>query len=202
MKSIFATLTLAVLTTLTPAHAAGSKLQFTEVGKPHMEFDCASRSQLRLFVRSGEIRIMPSDDGKISVDLSGKNVDKIQHLTARLTCTQSAAELHISGGPRNELLITIHVPKTVDLYARIPAGEVTVEELSGNKDVELHAGELTIYVGRPADYGHVHASVYAGEVDAQAFGDNKGGLFRTISKSSSGQYNLYAHVGSGQLTLR
>jgi len=202
MKSILVKMGVVALTVVMPAYATDPKIQSTEVGKSHMEFDCAARGQLRLHVRSGEIRIVGSDDGKIAVDLTGKNVDKIQNVTARLTCTQAVADLHISGGPKNELLITIHVPKSVDLYARIPAGEVTVEEIAGNKDVEMHAGELTIYVGKVGDYGHVDASVHAGEVDAKIFGDNKGGLFRTVSKDANGQYRLHAHVGSGQLTLR
>ncbi len=202
MKSILATTVLGSLLLAIPSHAADSKFQLTQVGKQHMEFDCPSRSHLRLFIRSAEIRIVGTDDAKITVDLSGKNIDKIQDLKARLTCTQSVAELQVSGGPRNELTITIHVPRNVDLFARIPAGEVTVEEIVGNKDVELHAGDLTISVGKPTDYAHVDASVYAGEVDAEAFGDNKGGLFRTVSKTAAGQYNLHAHVGSGQLTLR
>jgi len=48
----------------------------------------------------------------------------------------------------------------------------------------------------------VDASVYAGEVDAEAFGDNNGGLFRSSSKTAEGPNHLHAHVGSGQLALR
>jgi len=202
MKSILAKMGVMTLAAVIPACATDPKLQSTDAGKSHMQFDCAARAQLRLHVRSGEIRILGSDDGKITVDLAGKNAGKIQDVTARLTCTQALADLHISGGPRDGLLITIHVPKNVDLYARIPAGDVTVDGIAGNKDVEMHAGELTIYVGKASDYGHVDASVYAGELDAKIFGADKGGLFRTVSKDASGQYHLHAHVGSGQLTLR
>ena len=200
MKSILTSLALAALSI--PAFAADTKVQSVEVGQSHMEFACPTRKQLRLYIRSGEIRVVGTDDGKISVDLSGKNIDKIQDVKARLTCMESVAELHVSGGPRNELTITVHVPKNVDLFARFPAGDVTVKDIIGNKDIELHAGELTIYVGKPSDYGHVSASVYAGEVDAEVFSDNKGGLFRYVSKDNGGQYQLHAHVGSGQLTLR
>ncbi len=193
---------LAILFLSVPAFAADAKVQSFEIGKPHMEFECAARKQLRLYIRSGEIRVVGSDDGKISVDLGGKNVDKIQDVKARLTCLDDSAELHVTGGPKDELTITVHVPRKVDLFARIPAGDVTVEDITGNKDVEVHAGELTIFVGKPSDYGHVYASVYAGEVDAEAFGDNKGGLFRSVSRDNGGRFQLHAHVGSGQLTLR
>lgn len=141
-----------------------------------------------------------SDDSKISVDLSGKNAGNIQDLKAR-SARQRLECRSVSGGPKSELSITIHVPKTLDLYARIPAGEVTVENITGNKDVELHAGELIIYLGDASDYGHVDASVTAGDVDAEVFGNNRGGLFRTVSRDSSGHYSLHAHVGTGQLTL-
>jgi hypothetical protein len=202
MKSVLAMLAIAALLAVASGSSADTRIQSTEVGKSHMEFDCAARGQLRLHVRSGEIRIVGSDDPKISVDLTGKNADKIQDVKARLTCTDTAADLHVSGGPRNELLITIRVPKNSDLYARVPAGDVTVEAITGNKDVELHAAELTINVGDASTYGHVDASAYAGEVDAEIFGDTKGGLFRTVSKNANGQYHLHAHVGSGQITLR
>jgi hypothetical protein len=202
MKSILAALALGMSMVATPSQAGNGKTQLTEVGMSHMEFDCPARAQLRLHVRSGEIRITGTNDSKITVDLSGKNLDRIQDVKARLSCSDSVAELHVSGGPRNDLVITIHVPQNVDLFARIPAGEVTVEDITGNKDVELYAGELTIFVGKPTDYGHVDASVYAGEVDAEIFGASKGGLFRSFTKDANGQYHLHAHVGSGQLTLR
>jgi hypothetical protein len=202
MKLALIPAALLALAAVTPAYAAETKNQVTEVGKPHMEFACAPKHKLRLYVRSGEVRIVGTDAEKISVDLSGKNADKIADVKAQLTCKDNLAELHVSGGPKDELRITIHVPKNLDLYARVPAGEVTIEQIAGNKDVELHAGELTIYVGKASDYGRVEASVYAGEVDAEIFGDSKDGLFRTFSKDASGQYRLHAHVGAGQLTLR
>ncbi len=65
-----------------------------------MEFDCAAKRQLRLYIRSGEIRVVGSNEGKISIDLSGKNLDKIQDVKARLTCLENSAELHIIRGPQ------------------------------------------------------------------------------------------------------
>jgi hypothetical protein len=202
MKLILTTTALVALATVVPSCATDTKTQITETGKSHMEFACAPKSKLRLYVRSGEIRVVGTDSGKISVDFTGRNADKVDNVKAQLTCTESMAELHVSGGPRSELRITVYVPKNVSLFARIPAGEVSIQDITGNKDVELHAGELTIYVGKASDYGHVDASVYAGDVDAEIFGNSKGGLFRSISKDSNGQYHLHAHVGSGQLTLR
>jgi hypothetical protein len=153
-------------------------------------------------VRSGDIRVLGSDDGKISVDVAGKNVHQIEDLKHRLTVLDSSAEFHLSGGPRNDFQITIRLPKNCDLYLRVPAGDVTVEGISGNKDIELHAGDLSIHVGSPEEYSHVDASVNAGDVEASPFGESHSGLFRSFKKSGSGKYKLHAHVGAGDLTLR
>lgn len=185
-----------------PVLFANTKSEVVLAGKPHMEFECPPNTPLRLHVRSGEILIVGTDDSKISVDLAGKNVDKIQDVKARFSLANNVADFHLTGGPKNELQIIIHVPKNSDLTARVSAGDVSVQDVVGNKDVELHAGELTIAVGKPEDYGHVDMSVNAGEVDAEIFGDSKGGLFRSFSRESSGKYRLHAHVGAGQLNAR
>jgi hypothetical protein len=108
----------------------------------------------------------------------------------------------IRKGPKNDLEVTIEIPKAATLYVRMPAGELSLEGVSGDKDVELHAGELTISVGNAADYSHVDASVLSGEVDGALFGEYHGGLFRSFHKSGAGKYKLHAHVGAGQLTLQ
>lgn len=171
-------------------------------GKSHMEFQCPTNAQLRLHVRSGEIMIVGADDSKITVDLAGKNADKIQGVKGRLSVVKNVAELHLTGGPKSELQIIIHVPRNSDLMARVFAGDVSVQDVVGNKDVQLHAGQLTISLEKPEDYGRVDMSVGAGEVDAEVFGDSKGGLFRTVSRESSGKYRLHAHVDTGQLSVR
>ncbi len=194
-------LTFSLLLFALPIFAANTK-EVVVTGKPHMEFDCPSNVPVRLHLRSGEILILGTDDDKITVDLAGKNADKIQDVKGRLSVANNVAELHLTGGPKNEMQIIIHVPKNSDLTARVFAGDVNVQNVTGNKDLELHAGELTIAVDKPEDYGHVDMSVNAGEVDAEIFGDSKGGLFRTISRDAAGKYRLHAHVGTGQLSVR
>jgi hypothetical protein len=195
-------LAFALLALALPVFAGNTKSEVVFAGKPHMEFECPSDVQLRLHVRSGEILIVGTDDDKITVDLAGKNADKIQDVKGRLSVANHVAELHLTGGPKNEMQIIIHVPKKSDLTARVFAGDVSVQDVTGNKDFELHAGQLTIAVDKPEDYGHVDMSVNAGEVDAEIFGDTKAGLFRTVSRENAGKYRLHAHVGTGQLSIR
>ena len=200
MKRLAQTSALVLL--VVPVVFANTKSDVVVSGKPHMEFDCPSNKPLHLHVRSGEILIVGTDDNKISVDFAGKNADKIQDVKGRMSVGSNIATLYLSGGPQSELQIIIHVPRNSDLTARIFAGQVNVQNVIGNKDFELHAGELNISVGRPEEYGHVAMSVNAGEVDAEIFGDSKGGLFRSISRDAGGKYRLRAHVGTGELNVR
>ena len=182
--------------------AGADKTEITERGIPHFEAPLPAGSRLRIHVRSGDIRIVGSDDAKLSVDLSGQKSNQIEDVRYRLTSKDSVTEFSLSGGPKNDLVITIHVPKNSELYLRVPAGDVTVEGVTGSKDVELHAGDLTIEVGSPSDYSSVDTSVSAGDIDGGPFGESHGGLFRSMKKSGTGKYTLHAHVGAGDLTLR
>lgn len=157
---------------------------------------------LSLYIRSAEIHIAGSDDHKVVVHVGGTEGSRSTNITARFERSDNSAELHISGGPHNSVTITVQVPKNSNLFVRIPAGEVEVKDIAGNKDIELHAGELTIAVGSPAEYAQVAASVMTGEIEAEPFGESHGGLFRSFHKSGTGKYKLVAHVGAGELTLR
>jgi hypothetical protein len=186
---------------LAPVCVAQTKLEATDIASHPFSEDFASGGKLRLCIRSGEVHIIGNDENKISVQLSGKKASDARKLKVRLQRKGGTADMRISGGPRNDLTITIRIPTNTDLYARIPFGEVEVKNVASNQDVELHAGDLTVEVADPANYSHVDASVFTGEVDAVPFGESHGGLFRSFRKDGKGRYRLHAHVGAGQLTL-
>jgi hypothetical protein len=193
---------LACAALVAPVCAAQTKVEATDIANHPFSEDFAAGGKLRLCVRSGEIHVIGTAENKISVEISGKRAYEARKLKVRLERKDGTADMRISGGPRNDLTITVRIPSNTDLYARIPAGEVHVENIANNKDVELHAGDLTIDVGDSADYSNVEASVLVGEVDAISFGESHGGLFRKFRSVGNGRYRLHAHVGAGQLTLR
>ena len=181
---------------------AQNKLEVKDVQNHPFAVDLPSGGNLRLHLRSGDFRIVGREGHTISVRLNGKNSSNAQDLTVRFERSDRDGDLRISGGPRNGLQVTVEVPASSMLYVRMPAGDLTVEGVSGDKDVELHAGDLTISVGNAADYARVDASVLSGDLEAPPFGESHGGLFRSFEKRGSGKYKLHAHVGAGDLTLR
>lgn len=181
---------------------AQKPVEVAEVGQDHFEADFPSAAEIRMHIRSGTIRITGSDEKKIQVHFSGKNVEQRKDLKVSLKTSGDLGELRISGGPRNEFEIEIEVPKNCNLYLRVPAGEVRIAGIAGDKDVALSAGDLTVEVSKPEDYARVDASVYSGDLEAEPFAVSKGGLFRSFQKQGPGKYRLHAHVGAGDLVLK
>jgi hypothetical protein len=130
----------------------------------------------------------------------------------RVTCTLTdasvkvsfaAANLRISGGPDKGLHFRIEVPERTSLLVRSPAGKIDISGVTGDKDVDLKAGDLTIAVGKPESYRVAEGSVWAGDLRAEPFGIVKDGLFRSFRKdNASGQYRLRAELLAGNLTLK
>jgi len=181
---------------------ASAKTEVRDIVDHPFSADFAAGGELRLRIRSGEVHVVGTDQNRISVELSGRKVREAHGVRVTLAEKRGVSELRVSGGPKNDLTITIRIPRATNIYARIPFGEVHVEGVEGNKDISIHAGDLTVGVGRSSDYGRVEASVLTGQLDGEPFGEEHGGLFRSFRKDGPGKYRLYAHVGAGQLTLR
>src|SRR2546421_12969756 len=101
---------------------AGKALQVTETGKESFEADFVSGGQLRMHMRSGELRVIGSDENKIRVNYSGKNAGQRSDVKVTLKAVGNNGELHVSGGPPNGYRVDIQVPKNSGLYLHIPAG--------------------------------------------------------------------------------
>lgn len=184
------------------ALAQSKKVEATNLPDHPFQVDFPSGSHLTVRLHSGDVRLVGRDENKISVRVDAKDPDKAREIKVIFERFENSAELSVSRGPKNDVQITIEVPRTTGLFVRMPAGQLELSDITGDKDVQLHAGELIVGVGNPADYSHVEASVTTGDLEAPPFGESHGGLFRSFHKDGNGKYKLYAHVGAGDLTLR
>lgn len=178
------------------------RVEATNLPDHPFQVDYPAGSQLSLHLRSGDIRVVGKDDNKVSVRVEAEDMDKAREVKVVFDRFEHSAELRVSGGPRNDLRIVVQVPKATGLFVRMPAGQLEVSDVTGDKDVQIHAGELILHVGNPEDYSYVDASVTTGGLEAPPFHEDHGGLFRSFHKSGNGKYKLHAHVGAGDLTLR
>lgn len=149
--------------------------------------------------RPAGIEVVGTDKEGITVTCTSSDADVARHVKLRLL----GAKLTVSSSIHNgNLQIRVEVPRKTNLRVTMPAGEVKVEDVAGDKDIELYAGQITISSTRDWDYRRIEASVDIGQVNASAYGVSKGGFFRSFStKSPDGEYRLWAHVMTGEIDL-
>jgi hypothetical protein len=161
-------------------------------------------AMLAIDSRSAGIEIVGTDQEAIHVSCTADDTDSARHIHLRFSGTPTQAKLTITGTylKHGNLRIRVEVPRKTNLGIQMPAGEVKVDEVVGDKDIELHAGHISISSAREWDYRNINASVGIGEVNAQVFGADKGGFFRDFRKENvNGEYRLHAHVTTGQIDL-
>ncbi len=157
---------------------------------------------VRLHLRDGDYRIVASDSDDITIRSDGKNQEGAKQIRVRLRRTGDSLDVTLSHVPKKECQITIIVPKETNLYARMRAGDLSVDGVAGDKDLEMLAGDLTIQGAAAADYGPVDLSVKFGDVSGGEFGSPKGTVGNSLRREGNGKYRLHAHVFAGDLTLR
>ena len=119
-----------------------------------------------------------------------------------VSTADTRATVLVQDTPRKNFEATIEVPQTADLVIRLAAGDLKVEAIGGSKDVESNAGNVDIVTGDSQDYASVDASVQAGDINADAFGESRSGLFPKLTWAGKGKYTLRARLIAGNLTLR
>ena len=152
------------------------------------------------------VRIVGTDQEAIHVSCTAGSEEAARDVAFHFSPTANGGKLSIEGvhsdHGNNNVEIKIEVPRRTNLSIRILAGEVRVEEVKGDKDIDLGAGQIIISSIHDGDYGDVNAFVSVGAIQARAFGADKGGFFRSFSrKNSSGDYLLRAHVTTGEIDL-
>ncbi len=162
------------------------------------------RAVLRIHSRPAGLEIVGTDQAAIHVSCTSGDEGDAQRIRLRFQGNQDDETLTIAGDlhEENNVRVRIEVPRKTSLRVEMSAGEVKVEEIAGDKDINLYAGQITISSTRPWDYRSVDVSVSIGEVNAPVYGAQKGGFFRGITKETAdGEYSLHAHVITGEIDL-
>ena len=159
-----------------------------------------SHESLTIDSRPAGIEVVGTDKDAIHVTCTSDDSEVAEHVKLRLV----GDKLTVGGTSvqHGNLQIRVEVPRKTNLRVIMPAGQVKVEDVAGDKDIELYAGQIIISSSHEWDYRRVEASVDIGAVHATAYGVDKGGFFRSFTKKSpDGEYRLWAHVITGEIDL-
>jgi hypothetical protein len=187
---------------LLPLFAVGPAAGASDNGRASdfVERAFVANGRIAMDLSAGEYRITGGAENRIRLDWSVRDAGQLKGVVARADVRGKNATI-TTDGPTNHFKVNIQVPARADLYVRLTAGELRVENIDGNKDIESHAGELDIDVGRPEEYHHVEASIWAGELHAPPYRVSKEGLFRSFDWKGHGPYRLHARLKAGELRL-
>ncbi len=183
---------------LSAAVLAAQDAKIDEMGKSPVETRFVSGGRIRMDLCSSGVQIIGSDNPELRVSFHPER-DSVR---VRLETSGDRADLRMTGCAHNNFQIRIEVPKSSALYVRMMAGQIDVNDVTGDKDIEVSFGQLNVDVGKTEQYARVDASVNSGQINASAFDVEKGGLFRSFDQHGPGKYRLHAHVGAGQVDLR
>ena len=181
--------------------AVGALYGQTNQSEGSMQQKFASGGTIRLHLSAGGYTIVPSDTESIVVTCHARSSEQLKRLKVAIKPSGSTADVYVEDTPHNHFQATIEVPRRSNLWGRLTAGELKVEAIEGDKDMEILAGQLEIEVPHPEDYGHRDASVTMGAIDASAFDVSKGGMFRSFEQHGPGKYRLHAQVFTGEVDL-
>jgi hypothetical protein len=169
--------------------------------------DAPLRSRAALTIESAPagLEIVGTDHDTIHVVCTTRDPQRAERVHLRFSGVGDTGKLTVQDDTtvhNDNLKIHVEVPRRTSVRVRMSAGQVTLTELTGDKDIELTAGQISMLGLHTRDYRKVDASVDIGQVSAPAYGADKGGFFRSFTKSTAdGEFVLRAHVMTGQIDL-
>ena len=163
--------------------AGGTVRVHMKVGDLHIRSGAADKIQLRYTVKSRRERNVK--ESRVDFDVRG---------------SEATIEFQAPSTNNTEFEVELEVPANTHLDVHEKVGDVTVENVEGDKDLELGVGDIRIIKPSSA-YRMVRASTGIGDVNADGYGETSGWLGKTLKYHGDGKYELRAHVGVGDITL-
>jgi hypothetical protein len=184
-----------------PLHAS-SEWKYEETHSDARDFAPSGFLHVRLSV--GDMHIRRGDSNKISLRYTvksrhEKNV-KDAHVDFDVHGSDATIEFHAPSGGNTEFDVELDVPEKTNLDVHDKVGDVTVEDVEGDKDLSLGVGDIRVASGHEG-YRVVNASAGIGDVNGDGYGETSGWLGKTLKYRGDGKYELRAHVGVGDIHL-
>jgi hypothetical protein len=193
--------TIVVCLLLVPFCAASDHWNYEETRDEVRDFVAGGTLHVRLGV--GDLRIARSDSNKIRLHYTVKSRRersvKDAHVDIEVRGRDANIEFHAPGG-NTQFDVELEVPANTNLDVHEKVGDLTVENIEGDKDLELGVGDIRVDA-EPSGYHLVRASAGIGDVNGNGYGETSGWLGKTLKYHGDGKYELRAHVGVGDIAL-
>lgn len=200
--------TLLVCLFLAPLCAASDRWKSWDYEESRTEVrDFVSGGNIRIRLRVGDVHIRPSSSNQIRVYYTVKSRTETHVKDARLEIDirGNNADLDFrTSGSNTQVDVELEIPKKSNLDVHEKVGDLGVDGIEGDKDLELAVGDIRI-AGDDSSYRFVDASTTIGDVNGSTNGSGRdevsGFLGKTLKYHGNGKYELRAHVSVGDITL-
>jgi hypothetical protein len=200
MRRIPALVTAAML--LSSAGAARAPAQPPPVTPPpQVEKPFAQGGSIYMDLSAGGYVVEGTAEPRIRIRWTTRDPADESSVRAAADVTGTQARIVVSG-PSNGFEVRIEVPERSNMSVSLSAGDLVVGALDGDVDVSAWAGKMDVAVRNPAEYYSVRASVTAGQIRAEPFHTDKGGVFRSFSWEGKGRHSLRVRLTAGDVILR
>ena len=181
---------------------AAKDWNYEETHSDSREFAAGGFLHVRLSV--GDMHIKRGDTNKISLRYTIKSSREKNLKEASVNFdvrgNDATIEFHSPSSSNTQFDVELEVPQNTNLDAHVKVGDVTVEDVEGDKDLSLGVGDISVGSGG-AGYRLVNASTGIGDVHGEGYGEPSGWLGKKLKYHAEGKYELRAHVGVGDIRL-
>jgi hypothetical protein len=198
---------------LAPAAARNSYLE-TE---PHT-YPVTAKHRVRLTFPVGELKVLPGDASEVRFEVrircKGGSEDRCEELASKLRLESEdrngTLSISLDQYPKwncrgFNVTAVLHVPSTIPVEVDMGVGQLTIEGVHGDVDVDLGVGEADIRTLRAlannvsVDTGIGDAAIHGtrGEIERRSFIGSHASW-----SAGSGRSSVRLHVGVGDATVR
>jgi hypothetical protein len=188
---------------LLAASGSNHDWDYEETHSDAREFAAGGLVHVRLSV--GDLHIKRGDTSKISLryTIKSRREKNVKEASVDFDVRGSDAtiEFHVPSSSNTSIDVELVVPQNTNLDVHNKVGDVTIEDVEGDKDLSLAVGDIRVANGH-AGYRLVNASTGIGDVNSDGYdGKTTGWLGKTLKYHGDGKYELRAHVGVGDINL-
>jgi hypothetical protein len=166
--------------------------------------DFAAGGFLHVRFSVGDLHIKRGNTDKISLHYTVKSrrEKNVKEATVDFNVRDKDAtiEFHSPSTSNTQFEVELEVPQNTNLDVHAKVGDVTVDDVEGDKDLSLGVGDIRVGKGQ-VGYRLVNASTGIGDVHGENYGETSGWLGKKLKYHGEGKYELRAHVGVGDIHL-
>lgn len=169
----------------------------------HDSRDFVSGGSVHVRMGVGDLHIKRGDSRKIRLEYTVKSRRErnVKEASVDFDVNGNNATIEFNARSSNTNFdVELEVPENTNLDVHEKVGDLTVDNIEGDKDLSLGVGDIRIASG--AGYRTVNVSSGIGDVHGADYGEASGWLGKTVKYHGEGKYELKAHVGVGDINLK